>query len=154
MSAVDRISEWLGLTPDWRRLDDRTLCRRLTLEGFEHVHAARAKATGILWFGGPDGQPGLAERVLRLYGGDTQARLFVLPDSAQESAPESPGTSRSIEVPFRGTSASCSLRLAEEALREGAALLPIFGRRSRDGGPSAFRVEIGEALRLGTDAAT
>lgn len=151
MNALDRIAEWLGLPPDWRRLDDRTLCRRLRLEGFEHLHAARAKAPSILWFGGSRGEPSLAERVLRLYGGDPQARLSVLP----ESVPESPGTQTFIEVPFRDGSAPCSLRLAEQALRQGAALLPIFGRRVHGDGLAAFRVVIGEALLpLGTDAAS
>ena len=46
------------------------------------------------------------------------------------------------------------LRLAEEALQQGAALMPIFGRRARGDDASAFRVEIGEALlSLGTDPA-
>jgi lauroyl/myristoyl acyltransferase len=110
----------------WPALDDRALCRRLTLEGFENLHAARGLGRSVLWVSSDLGEPELAERVVRLYGGDESATLHLLPGAAENGR-------SSLTCAFLGQPIECSTGLAETALGSRAALLPIFGLFAGDG---------------------
>lgn len=106
----------------WPTLDDRALCRRLTLEGFENLHAARAARPAVLAVSSALGEPRLAGRVWRLYGGDAQAALPLLPGDSGTAA-----ATTTCAVTFLGQPLRCPIGPADAALRAGAALLPIFG---------------------------
>lgn len=65
------------------RLSAERLCRRLTLEGWEHLHEAAAEGRGAVLLNGDADHRALVERVVEIYGDEAaQGPLEVFEDPA------------------------------------------------------------------------
>lgn len=146
------------------RLDPVSLCRRLTLEGWEHLSAAEAPGRGIIALLTPFGLGGVATLALGLYRGPVDvlprpsgspaldrhvARLQTRAGNRLVAEPEAEGallaalqTGGRVGLAFDRAEAPTPARLS---LRAGAPIVPLFGYPAPRNG---YRVVIRPAILL------
>lgn len=111
-SGFSLLAAWRATWLDGRlaRLDDRSFCRRVSLEGWHHVAAADDEGRRLLFLVRGEGLPRTAERALRQFARARPGGGAAVTYSPAE-APPPPGDYALLEVSAEATASGARVRV-------------------------------------------